>query len=68
MMNCMHGAEQELDEFGERCGTDIDRRAMHTDREGQPRLIKYDRFGDDISEVWVNEEYRQNQVFTVPLH
>ncbi|KIV59310.1 isovaleryl-CoA dehydrogenase [Aneurinibacillus migulanus] len=52
-------AEQELNEFGERCGTDIDRRAAHTDREGQPRLIKYDKFGDDISEVWVNEGYRQ---------
>ncbi|MBN6187800.1 acyl-CoA dehydrogenase family protein [Aneurinibacillus sp. BA2021] len=52
-------AEQALDEFGEICGTDIDRRAVHTDREGQPRLIRYDRMGHEVSEVWVNEGYRQ---------
>jgi len=52
-------AEKELDEFGQLCGTDIDRRAVHTDREGQPRLIKYDKLGNDISEIWVNEGYRQ---------
>ena len=48
-------AEKELDEFGQSCGTIIDERARHTDREGQPKLIKYDRFGEEISEVWVNE-------------
>ncbi|MGM7702565.1 acyl-CoA dehydrogenase family protein [Pseudalkalibacillus sp. Hm43] len=49
----------ELDQFGERCGTEIDERAAHTDREGQPRLIKYDRFGNDISHVWMNEGYKK---------
>ncbi|AEH47622.1 acyl-CoA dehydrogenase family protein [Parageobacillus thermoglucosidasius] len=52
-------AEKELEQFYQLCMTDIDRRAVHTDREGQPRLIKYDRFGNEISEVWVNEGYQQ---------
>ncbi|WP_446663088.1 acyl-CoA dehydrogenase family protein [Geobacillus sp. CCR] len=52
-------AEEKLASFYEFCLTDVDRRAVHTDREGQPRLIKYDRFGNDISEVWVNEGYVQ---------
>ncbi|RLQ94090.1 acyl-CoA dehydrogenase family protein [Falsibacillus albus] len=52
-------AERELHEFGERCATVIDERARHTDREGQPKLVKYDRFGEDISEVWVNDGYKQ---------
>ncbi|WP_461202116.1 acyl-CoA dehydrogenase family protein [Anoxybacillus sp. TBDG-1] len=51
--------EEELEKFWQLCMTDIDRRAVHTDREGQPRLIKYDRFGNDISEIWVNEGYKQ---------
>ncbi|MFC0189608.1 acyl-CoA dehydrogenase family protein [Fictibacillus aquaticus] len=50
-------ADRELQEFGALCGTEIDMRAVHTDREGQPRLIKYDRMGNDVSEVWVNEGY-----------
>ncbi|WP_377889155.1 acyl-CoA dehydrogenase family protein [Alkalihalobacillus sp. R86527] len=52
-------AEKELADFGERCGTVIDERAVHTDREGQPKLIKYDKMGNDISEVWVNEGYKK---------
>jgi acyl-CoA dehydrogenase len=52
-------AEEKLEQFYQLCMTDIDRRAVYTDREGQPRLIKYDRFGNDISEVWVNEGYEQ---------
>jgi acyl-CoA dehydrogenase len=52
-------AEEKLEQFWQFCMTDVDRRAVHTDREGQPRLIKYDRFGNDISEVWVNEGYQQ---------
>ncbi|EDL62916.1 acyl-CoA dehydrogenase family protein [Bacillus sp. SG-1] len=52
-------AHKELIEFGRMCAGEIDERAVHTDREGQPRLIKYDRFGEDISEIWVNEGYKQ---------
>ncbi|PEJ56797.1 MULTISPECIES: acyl-CoA dehydrogenase family protein [unclassified Bacillus (in: firmicutes)] len=52
-------ASKELEEFGELCANEIDQRAIHTDREGQPRLIKYDAYGNDISHVWVNEGYKQ---------
>ncbi|MEH7400983.1 acyl-CoA dehydrogenase family protein [Gottfriedia acidiceleris] len=52
-------ANKELEEFGELCANEIDQRAIHTDREGQPRLIKYDAYGNDISHVWVNEGYKQ---------
>ncbi|KHF41896.1 acyl-CoA dehydrogenase family protein [Halalkalibacter okhensis] len=50
--------KKELPKFRAMC-KQIDERAKHTDREGQPKLIKYDKFGNDISEVWVNEGYRQ---------
>ncbi|MCR8847440.1 acyl-CoA dehydrogenase family protein [Rossellomorea sp. SC111] len=52
-------ADGELNIFGELCAREIDERAVHTDREGQPKLIKYDRFGEEISEVWVNEGYKK---------
>ncbi|WP_339149127.1 MULTISPECIES: acyl-CoA dehydrogenase family protein [unclassified Sutcliffiella] len=52
-------AEKELTEFGESCANEIDERAIHTDREGQPKLIKYNKLGEDISEVWVNEGYKK---------
>jgi acyl-CoA dehydrogenase len=52
-------AEKELSEFGGMCAGDIDERATHTDREGQPRLIKYNRFGEEVSEIWVNEGYKK---------
>jgi len=51
-------ADETLFQFAERF-PEFDRRAAHTDREGQPRLIKYNRFGDEISEVWVNDGYKQ---------
>ncbi|MTD31877.1 acyl-CoA dehydrogenase family protein [Planomicrobium sp. YIM 101495] len=52
-------AVKELQAFGELAANDIDERARHTDREGTPRLEKYDRLGEDISHVWVNEGYRK---------
>lgn len=52
-------ANVSLTEFGERVATAIDERAAHTDREGQPKLVKYDKMGNDISHVWVNEGYKQ---------
>lgn len=52
-------ANKELIEFGSLCANEFDKRAIHTDREGQPRLIKYDAYGNDISHVWVNEGYKQ---------
>lgn len=52
-------ADQELKTFGKKCANEIDERARFTDREGQPRLVKYDKYGEDISEVWVNDGYRK---------
>lgn len=37
----------------------IDKRAVHTDREGAPRLIRYNKKGEEINEVWYNEGYKQ---------
>ena len=54
-----HVADKELKAFGEQVANEIDERAKHTDRMGEPKLIKYDKFGDDSSTVWVNEGYRQ---------
>ncbi|WP_017187527.1 acyl-CoA dehydrogenase family protein [Alkalibacillus haloalkaliphilus] len=50
-------ADEQLTKFGERVATDIDERAIHTDREGQPRLIKYNKMGEEVNKVWVNEGY-----------
>jgi acyl-CoA dehydrogenase len=52
-------ADREMLAFGEKCANEIDQRARFTDREGQPKLIKFDAYGDDISEVWVNDGYRK---------
>ncbi|MCF6138464.1 acyl-CoA dehydrogenase family protein [Pseudalkalibacillus berkeleyi] len=52
-------AYKELEQFGGHCGSEIDERAVHTDREGQPKLIKFDRHGNDISHIWLNEGYKK---------
>lgn len=52
-------ADKALTNLGKSCANEIDERARHTDREGEPRLIKYDAYGNDISKVWVNEGYKQ---------
>ncbi|UCZ54244.1 acyl-CoA dehydrogenase family protein [Bacillus shivajii] len=57
-------ADKELEQFGYECATTIDERARHTDREGEPKLVKYDRFGNDQSHVWLNEGYRKTRDYT----
>lgn len=52
-------ADIELNDFSEKCTGVFDERAVHTDREGQPKLIRYDKMGNEISKVWFNEGYRQ---------
>ncbi|QCR31390.1 acyl-CoA dehydrogenase family protein [Lysinibacillus sp. SGAir0095] len=52
-------AKRELQDFGELVAGEIDERAKHTDREGEPRLKRYNRYGEEISEVWVNEGYKK---------
>src|SRR5690625_926528 len=52
-------AEERLYSFGEMCANEIDERARFTDREGEPQLIKYNEYGEDISKVWVNDGYKK---------
>src|SRR5690606_22977288 len=52
-------ADRELTSFGRLAANEIDERARHTDREGAPKLEKYDRLGEDISHVWVNDGYKK---------
>jgi acyl-CoA dehydrogenase len=51
-------ANRELEKFGALCAGPIDARAKVTDREGEPRLKRYDAYGEEISEVIVNEGYK----------
>src|SRR5690625_1536490 len=52
-------AEKKLRKYGELCANEIDERARFTDREGEPQLIKYNKYGEEISEVWVNDGYKK---------
>ncbi|MGE7695819.1 acyl-CoA dehydrogenase family protein [Lysinibacillus sp. NPDC094177] len=52
-------ATRELTDFGELCAGEIDMRAKHTDREGEPRLQRYNAYGEEVSEVWVNDGYKR---------
>lgn len=52
-------ANKELETFGELVANEIDERARHTDRSGEPQLVKFDKHGDEVSTVWVNEGYRK---------
>src|SRR5690625_2706401 len=53
-------ADIELKRYGELCAGPIDERATHTDREGEPKLIRYDKMGNEVSKVWLNEGYKQS--------
>ena len=52
-------AKRELQDFGELVAGEIDERAKHTDREGEPRLKRYNKYGEETSEIWVNEGYKK---------
>ncbi|MBO8164405.1 MAG: acyl-CoA dehydrogenase family protein [Brevibacillus sp.] len=52
-------ARKRLTWFGGHVAGPIDERAAYTDGEGKPRLKKYNRLGEDISEIVTNEGYRQ---------
>lgn len=52
-------AKERLFDFGKSCAHAIDQRAKYTDRLGEPRLLRYDLFGEEVSEVQVNEGYLQ---------
>jgi alkylation response protein AidB-like acyl-CoA dehydrogenase len=52
-------ADEPLERWGQRCGTDIVRRADATDRRGH-ELIRYDRFGNDVSEIAYHPDWLAN--------
>lgn len=52
-------AFQELAKFGELCANDIDERAKFTDREGEPKLQRYNKYGEEVSQVLVNDGYKK---------
>lgn len=53
-------ADKELEKYGALCAGPIDERAVHTDREGEPKLIRYDKMGNEVSKVWLNEGYKKS--------
>lgn len=56
----MHAwAEAELCGLGAYTAGIMDERAAYTDREGKPRLRKYNRLGEDISEIVTNDGYKE---------
>ncbi|WP_099159810.1 acyl-CoA dehydrogenase family protein [Virgibacillus ndiopensis] len=52
-------ADKELIDFGRICAEEIDERAVHTDREGQPKLFRYDKMGNEVSHIWLNDGYQK---------
>ncbi|MEB1806960.1 MAG: acyl-CoA dehydrogenase family protein [Bacillaceae bacterium] len=51
--------EEAFEKTGALAAGPMDKRAVHTDREGAPRLNRYNKKGEEINEVWYNEGYRQ---------
>lgn len=57
-------AEKRMTELGAYAAGPMDERAAHTDKEGKPRLRKYNRLGEDISEIVTNEGYQETVAYT----
>lgn len=47
---------------GKLAAESIDPRAAYTDRDGQPKLIRYNRKGEEINQIWYNEGYLKTVV------
>ncbi|KYG90566.1 isovaleryl-CoA dehydrogenase [[Bacillus] sp. KCTC 13219] len=52
-------ATKELSHFGVLCAGEIDERATFTDRQGEPRLQRYNAYGEEVSKVLVNDGYKK---------
>jgi len=57
--NVLDYVEPFFEKTGKLAAGTIDKRAVHSDREGAPKLIRYNRKGEEINEVWYNEGYLQ---------
>lgn len=51
--------EDSFRKTGQLAAGPMDRRAVYTDRDGAPKLIRYNKKGEEINEVWYNEGYLQ---------
>ncbi|MFC7441791.1 acyl-CoA dehydrogenase family protein [Laceyella putida] len=49
--------EERLIHLGAYAAGPMNQRANYTDRDGAPKLIRYDREGKEINEIWYNEGY-----------
>lgn len=49
--------EPKLKVLGDYASGIMEKRARYTDRDGAPQLIRYDREGKEINEIWYNEGY-----------
>lgn len=49
--------EERLIRLGDYAAGPMNQRANYTDRDGAPKLIRYDREGNEINEIWYNEGY-----------
>lgn len=52
-------AHRHLTDFGQQVGGPIAERSDYTDKAGRPVLNRYNRLGEDISEIWTNDGYKQ---------
>jgi acyl-CoA dehydrogenase len=57
--NFQEWAMTQLSVFGAQAAGPIDERAAFTDAEGKPKLRKYNRLGEDISEIVTNDGYKK---------
>jgi acyl-CoA dehydrogenase len=55
--NVYYYVEPAFRHTGELAAGPIDQRAAYTDRDGAPKLIRYNRKGEEINQIWQNEGY-----------
>nr|WP_249310465.1 acyl-CoA dehydrogenase family protein [Bacillus sp. FJAT-49736] len=51
--------EPVFEKTGKIAAGEIDKRAVYSDRDGAPKLVRYNRKGEEINEIWYNEGYLQ---------
>ncbi|WP_167577813.1 acyl-CoA dehydrogenase family protein [Ammoniphilus sp. YIM 78166] len=52
-------AEPRFQQTGAWASARMDPRAAYTDRDGAPKLIRYNRSGEEVNQIWYNEGYLQ---------
>ncbi|MGG0240876.1 acyl-CoA dehydrogenase family protein [Bacillus rhizoplanae] len=57
--NVLNYVKRDFEKTGKLAAGPIDKRAVHTDKDGAPKLVRYNRKGEEINEIWYNEGYLQ---------